>query len=112
MAATNNWSTGLFEFPDIKIFFISWCCYPCQVAVQKASVEGHPVGPIDLIPVMCFPCYFPAYVRRRIRMKFSIQGSFIEDYYTMWCCGPCAASQQVRELQAKGQKPAGLFMDK
>jgi len=107
------WDTGLFDcFSDIKVLLVSWLCGVCQVSAQKAGVEGHECGLGDLIPVCLFPFCCQIITRGKIRDKFGIEGSLVSDFLTSWCCMLCAISQQTRQLNMKGVKPAGLFMDK
>ena len=107
------WDTGLFDcFSDIKVLLVSWVCGTCQVAFQKAAVEGHECGLGDLIPVLICPLCCMIQVRGKIREKYGIGGSLIKDILEAWICGICAVSQQTRQLDMKGAKPAGMFMEK
>lgn len=91
---------------------LSWICGVCQLAQQKATVEGHECGIGDLIPVWCCaPCCL-VMVRGKIREKYGIDGNLVQDLLCSWCCTICAVSQQTRQLDMKGDKPAGICMDK
>eukprot|EP00998_Keelungia_sp_KM082_P012751 NODE_9137_length_526_cov_251.150376_g9114_i0.p2 GENE.NODE_9137_length_526_cov_251.150376_g9114_i0~~NODE_9137_length_526_cov_251.150376_g9114_i0.p2 ORF type:complete len:112 (+),score=24.20 NODE_9137_length_526_cov_251.150376_g9114_i0:73-408(+) len=106
------WDANLFEcLADVKICLVSWCCGVCQLAHQKAVVEGHECGIGDLI--ITWLCAFCCAVKIRgaIRDKYGIGGSVLTDCLTVWLCGICALSQQHRQLILKGDKPAGCFMD-
>lgn len=96
----------------VFLVLVSWCCGPCQLAYQKAAVEEHECGLGDLIPILCcgFCCFVS--VRGKIREKYGFEGSLIGDILTIMCCGLCALSQQTRQLDMKGAKPAGMFMEK
>eukprot|EP01115_Flamella_aegyptia_P008614 TRINITY_DN3594_c0_g1_i1.p1 TRINITY_DN3594_c0_g1~~TRINITY_DN3594_c0_g1_i1.p1 ORF type:complete len:123 (+),score=32.52 TRINITY_DN3594_c0_g1_i1:35-370(+) len=107
------WDTGLFDcLSDCKVCLVSWCCAPCQVAYQKAAVEEHECGLGDLIPVCCCPICCQVSVRGKIREKYGIEGSGCGDCMASFCCGICSISQQPRQLDMKGAKPAGMFMEK
>jgi len=109
----SQWDHGIFEcFGDIKVCLLSWICGTCQVAQQKATVEGHDCGIGDLIPVLCCPLCCMISVRGKIREKYGIEGSLVSDILCAWGCAICAVTQQTRQLEAKGDKPAGICMDK
>eukprot|EP01130_Rhizamoeba_saxonica_P005518 TRINITY_DN21_c0_g1_i3.p1 TRINITY_DN21_c0_g1~~TRINITY_DN21_c0_g1_i3.p1 ORF type:complete len:124 (+),score=17.52 TRINITY_DN21_c0_g1_i3:44-373(+) len=108
----STWDTGLFDcFSNPKVCVISWFCGPCQGAYQMAGVEDRECTPVDLI-LMIF-CGFCCIIKTRglIRDKFGIEGSLVMDILHIWCCGICAISQQTRQLDIKGIKPAGFLMD-
>jgi len=108
-----DWDTGIFDcFSDIKILLISWLCGTCNIAYQKAAIEGHECGIGDLIPVLFCGICCMVQVRGKIREKYGIDGTLINDILMSLCCGICAISQQTRQLDMKGAKPAGCFMDK
>jgi len=107
-----NWDVELCDcFSDIKVCLISWFCSPCQIAYQIAGVEGHECGISDGILPCLFPFCCAISVRGKIREKYGIQGSCMNDFCVVWLCGICAITQQTRQLQKKGVKPAGMFMD-
>lgn len=106
------WDVNLFEcFADIKLCLVSWLCGVCQIAHQKAVVEGHECNMVDLLLSYCFPICCAVKVRGDIRAKYGIDGSLISDILTVWCCPLCAIVQQHRQLILKGDKPAGCLMD-
>jgi len=105
------WDTGLFDcFSDCKVCLVSWLCATCQVSYQKAAVEEHECGCGDWIPVCFCPLCCVVSVRGKIREKYSIDGSCCGDLCTIMFCGICSISQQTRQLDMKGAKPAGMFM--
>jgi Cys-rich protein (TIGR01571 family) len=107
------WDTGLFDCcSDCKVCCVSWMCGVCQIAYQKAAVEEHECGCGDLIPVVCCPFCCQISTRSKIREKYGIEGSGCGDCMTSWCCMLCAISQQTRQLDMKGAKPAGMCMEK
>ena len=109
----SDWDTGIFDcFSDIKVCLLSWLCGTCQVAQQKATVEGHDCGIGDLIMVWCCGICCQVSVRGKIREKYGIDGSLVGDIVFSLCCMICSISQQTRQLDMKGDKPAGICMDK
>jgi len=108
-----DWDTGIFDcFSDIKILLISWIFGTCSVAYQKAAIEGHECAIADFIPVFFCSLCCMVKVRGQIREKYGIDGTLLNDILMSWCCGICAVAQQTRQLDMKGAKPAGCFMDK
>jgi Cys-rich protein (TIGR01571 family) len=90
---------------------VSWCCGVCQLSYQKAAVEEHPCGVGDCIPVMCCPICCQVSIRGKIREKYGLDGSCCVDFLLSAFCALCAVSQQTRQLDLKGAKPAGCFME-
>jgi hypothetical protein len=79
------------------------------LATQKATIENHDCGCMDLIPVLfCAPCC-QLKVRSRIREKYNIEGSCIGDLVISACCGLCVLVQQTKQLVHRGDKPGGIF---
>uniref|UniRef100_A0A6B2LTA1 Uncharacterized protein n=1 Tax=Arcella intermedia TaxID=1963864 RepID=A0A6B2LTA1_9EUKA len=90
---------------------ISICTGPCQLAFQIAFVEGHECGPVDCVfALLCGICC-AVKVRGDIREKYNIEGSLVGDVLSLWCCGACSLVQHVRQLQSKGVKPCGMFLE-
>ena len=90
---------------------VSYYCGICQLAYQKAAVEEHECGIGDLIPVWCCAICCQVTIRGKIREKYGLDGSCPVDCLVSLFCGLCAISQQTRQLDMKGQKPAGCFME-
>jgi Cys-rich protein (TIGR01571 family) len=67
----------------------------------------HPSFPSHSI---CSICTF-FIVRQKIRTKYGIAGGFCGDCMSICFCSLCALSQQSRQMQAKGDKPAGICME-
>lgn len=107
----SDWDTGVFDcMIDPKICIVSLFCMPCQLAFQKSAIEEHECGILDLLWMLaCGPCC-GVMVRGKIRDKYGIDGSVVTDCLFFWLCSPCAVSQQTRQLDIKGLKPAGVFM--
>ena len=110
----SDWDTPLFGcFEDIKVLIFSYVFGICTLAQQKVTLakEGEKCGFMDMIMAyICFPCTAVT-VRGQIREKYNIAGSCFGDLITLWICGICAISQQVRQMQKKGTKPAGFMID-
>jgi len=108
-----GWDTGLCDcFSDCKVCIVTYFCGVCQIAYQKAAVEEHECGCGDFIPACIFPFCCAVSVRGKIREKYGIEGGCCGDFMTLLFCGLCALTQQTRQLQMKGAKPAGMFMEK
>jgi Cys-rich protein (TIGR01571 family) len=110
---TNHWEHGIFDcFGDVKVCLLSGFCNLWQVAQQKATVEEHDCGIGDVMAVWCCHLCCLVIVRGKIREKYGIEGSTISDFLSICFCAVCAITQQTRQLEAKGNKPAGICMDK
>jgi len=107
-----EWDTTLFDcFADCKVLAVTCCCTPCQGAYQYATVQDRDCSIVDLLYFFfCGPCFF-IYTRGLIREKFNLSGSCMMDVISLCCCSLCAISQQTRQLEIKGRRPAGMFMD-
>eukprot|EP01123_Difflugia_compressa_P005000 TRINITY_DN16530_c0_g1_i1.p1 TRINITY_DN16530_c0_g1~~TRINITY_DN16530_c0_g1_i1.p1 ORF type:complete len:117 (-),score=14.85 TRINITY_DN16530_c0_g1_i1:131-481(-) len=107
-----EWETTLFDcFTDPKVLLVSWCCAPCQVSFQSATIEGRDCSILDLIiALFCGPCCAVS-ARGKIREKYGFEGSMMSDILAVWCCPLCAISQQTRQMEMRGDRPSGLFMD-
>jgi len=112
MAATGAWDTGLCDcFSDCKVFLVSWCCAPCQIAQQIATVEGRECTFGDGFLSCLFPLCCAVKARRLVREKYGIVGGGCNDCCMVWICGLCAISQHTRQIRLRGDKPGGMFMD-
>eukprot|EP00999_Lentomonas_sp_LEN2_P001007 NODE_2011_length_672_cov_185.988991_g1961_i0.p1 GENE.NODE_2011_length_672_cov_185.988991_g1961_i0~~NODE_2011_length_672_cov_185.988991_g1961_i0.p1 ORF type:complete len:110 (+),score=22.41 NODE_2011_length_672_cov_185.988991_g1961_i0:80-409(+) len=108
----STWDVGLFScFSEPKICLVTWCCAPCQLAHQKAVVEGKECSVVDAILADCFFICFATMIRGKVREKYGIPGGCCGDCCTIYFCALCALVQQHNQLIAKGDKPAGCFMD-
>jgi len=105
------WQSGLFGcFDDVKVCLVSCFCPFCQLATQKATVEDHPCGIMDLLTVCLCTCCCGIVVRGKVREKYQISGNLVGDIVGACFC-PCALAQQTRELQSRGAKPSGMCME-
>jgi len=66
---------------------------------------------MDLICMLFFGICCIVKTRGDMREKYGIEGSLVVDILSVWCCAICAISQQTRQLDIKGAKPAGFLMD-
>eukprot|EP01132_Coremiostelium_polycephalum_P009705 gene9705-11919_t len=108
---SGDWEHGLCSCcEDMRVCCISFLWPNLQLLQQRVTVEGKECDFLDCLCVHClFPCAACA-TRAAIREKHGIEGSLVMDILSVWCCPLCAITQQTRQLQAKGEKPAGLFM--
>ena len=80
------------------------CCVPggilCMqgLAVDRATGQGCAIP--YLLVCLC-ACIGGAINRGKIRDNYGIAGSFINDCLIWWCCAPCAACQEYREVQRR-----------
>eukprot|EP00296_Roombia_truncata_P009731 JP448357.1.p3 GENE.JP448357.1~~JP448357.1.p3 ORF type:complete len:124 (+),score=36.71 JP448357.1:25-396(+) len=111
---TQQWKYGLLDFSDAKQFLLSWFCMPCQLGQNRAVMAGRKSFTDDIVtdflPAFLCPICFAVVNREDIRNKYQIPGSTGEDIALLLFCGPCAMSQQTRELTEQGI-PAQVFMD-
>eukprot|EP01116_Phalansterium_solitarium_P013185 TRINITY_DN3032_c0_g1_i1.p1 TRINITY_DN3032_c0_g1~~TRINITY_DN3032_c0_g1_i1.p1 ORF type:complete len:112 (+),score=11.72 TRINITY_DN3032_c0_g1_i1:74-409(+) len=109
----SQWDIELCDcFSDCKTFLVSWFCSPCQLAYQKVAVEEtQPCGFGDCILPCLFSLCCAVSIRGKIRAKYGIDGGCMGDFCVILFCYVCAVTQQTRQLNAKGAKPAGMFMD-
>jgi len=95
---------------DCRVLCFSVLCCPCQVAIQRSRA----LGKSGCYCCDCFcsplPC-FTAKVWSEIREKYNIEGGYCGDLLIVCCCTVCAVSQQSRQLQIRGDKPAGMCME-
>jgi len=78
------------------------CCMQAQ-AVDRAT-QGNEGVFMPLLCVCCLGCIGAAINRGKIRESFSISGSFVNDCLIWSCCGPCAATQEYREVRTRTNK--------
>mmetsp|Transcript_758 Transcript_758/g.1027 ORF Transcript_758/g.1027 Transcript_758/m.1027 type:complete len:123 (+) Transcript_758:1098-1466(+) len=106
------WSTGLFSCcDDFKVCVVSTFCCPCQLAYQRAAIDNEQCQFSSCFPFLFCPICCAVNVRADLREKYSVPGSFIADLFAMCVCWACAVAQQTRQLDMKGLRPAGMFMD-
>ncbi|KAL8261406.1 hypothetical protein R6Q59_025455 [Mikania micrantha] len=112
-----DWSTGLFQCTsNMKNCFLTTLC-PCVTFGEIAEIltEGHTpwyepatlcacLGAASFIFIFLFWLTFPYTCLYRIKMrrKYKLKGSLIEDCAINAFCGWCALCQQYRELDHQG----------
>ncbi|EGG22491.1 hypothetical protein DFA_04619 [Cavenderia fasciculata] len=107
-----SWDFSLFgccSAPFISFLSCAFC--PCQVARQRATTFKKFGCGDCLFSICCFPCA-SCINRRRIRQNYDIVGNDIGDCCCTCLCGCCTVVQHARELDLKGDRPGGLFMEK
>lgn len=107
----SRWDTSLFSCFENGMVFVATCfCLPCQLAYQKSAVNNQRCEFKACLPFLFCPCCCGVVVRSDIREKYGFPGTFCGDLLTLFCCPCCAVSQQSRQLDLKGLRPAGIFM--
>lgn len=105
----SHWAVGLFDCLDTHLdaFLVSWACGVCVIATQKATLEGRTGCNIaqDCVPVTCCPLCCATLVRTQIRDRYGIEGSCISDALVSCLCSVCALTQQVQQMEHKGDRP-------
>lgn len=61
------------------------------------------VWPFGIIPALVFGTIY----RGKLREKFAIPGSWLEDVLTWGCCMPCAIAQEARHVDRAANMPVG-----
>ena len=102
------WQHSLFGcFNDKRLTCMSLIC-PCITAGLTADEVDEPFLLCGLLSV--FPCdniniYSNAIIRGKVRDKFGIDGSAVEDCLVSQCCLCCASIQQGQEIKTR----TGMF---
>eukprot|EP01124_Arcella_intermedia_P032102 TRINITY_DN7418_c0_g1_i1.p1 TRINITY_DN7418_c0_g1~~TRINITY_DN7418_c0_g1_i1.p1 ORF type:complete len:135 (-),score=11.58 TRINITY_DN7418_c0_g1_i1:56-460(-) len=105
-----RWADGLFDCSkDLPGFVVALFCFPCMSLMQLVSLQSRAPKWQDLLRLALLPCFL-ADVRREIRLKWDIDGSFPVDFVAVLLCGPCAIAQQTRFLKQKHVFPSGSPM--
>ncbi len=82
-----------------------------QASHQKAVVENKECSIVDCILFSCLPLCCMYALRQQIKTKYGIGEGLLFTVLAVWCCAICGIVQQQRHLIAKGDRPAGCFMD-
>ncbi|KAK5580935.1 hypothetical protein RB653_000962 [Dictyostelium firmibasis] len=106
-----NWEQGLCDCgSDCRVFCISYIWPGLQIMQQRATAENRQCDACDCILVTSCFHLIACTTRSKIREKHGIDGNCCGDSCAVCYCTPCAVSQQTMQLQAKGEKPSGIFM--
>ena len=79
-------------------------CVPCGAQCLQAKAVDKATGQGPLVPcllVTCCSCIGGAINRGKIRERYGIEGSFVNDCVIWWICGCCAACQEYRETKKR-----------
>jgi Cys-rich protein (TIGR01571 family) len=109
-----DWDTGLFDcLSDVRGCLISSFCAICQISQQRAILGGRvDPEPCDFLLVLALPQCLQIATRGEIRHKYGIRGNIAEDIFVTIFCQWCSIAQQTRQLNMRGDRPGGCFMDK
>jgi len=114
LLSMGDWDTGLFHCTGQehwKSFFVSAFCLCCQGAYQRAGLDQRECNAKDALLMLFCPICTLVHTRWKIREKYGISGSAPVDVMTLLCCTVCAVAQQTRQMDLRGAKPAGMWMD-
>ncbi|XP_074662579.1 placenta-specific gene 8 protein-like [Tubulanus polymorphus] len=95
------WSTGIFAiFSDCKICMCVTCCYYCSMCdIATRMDESCFVGCCNIDAGGCsFPVGALA-LRVKLRTKYNIKGSILQDMCCLYWCHSCAVCQMMREME-------------
>lgn len=90
-------------FSDFPVCLFGWCVPGGFMCLQAAAVDKA-TGTGAVVPylLVCFlVCIGGAINRGKIRDHFGIEGGFVGDCFTWWCCGACAGCQEYREVKRR-----------
>lgn len=77
-----------------------WCCALCTISNLQSKVLGQETW--SIVPTCCF-LYFcnicsRTAARYNLRRRQNVPGNMMGDCILTWCCGPCAACQELRSV--------------
>ena len=83
--------------PCLLVFCCGCSCVPyAQAMVQQDSSKN---CVLEGVKAMCFCC---SCQRGEFREKYGIEGGFVGDLLTTWCCYCCAGLQMLGESNKRG----------
>ncbi|XP_065659901.1 uncharacterized protein LOC100213815 isoform X2 [Hydra vulgaris] len=88
-------------FNDITTCLITYFL-PCLTAGKNAEFVGENCLLYGCLSLTCVNFFFNAKIREKIREKYSIEGSFLNDIVCYCCCPLCALVQDAQEITAHG----------
>jgi len=108
----NQWKTGLFDCTDdLKLCMCGTFCEPCLLYENGQKLNG-PDGPwkehgIWYVVTWIFaPCVPFMFLRNKVRQKYDIEGTDMEDIGAGLLCGACVNCQVARELRDNREEEA------
>mmetsp|Transcript_7233 Transcript_7233/g.22661 ORF Transcript_7233/g.22661 Transcript_7233/m.22661 type:complete len:216 (-) Transcript_7233:169-816(-) len=121
-----QWTTGLHQFyRHPKSCIDAVLCYHCHASRQYNMLEhGRPgmhwpmcmastaadvAAPLMDVNCLCGSFFVTVLNRRRVREKYRIAGSDLNDAVTVLFCHYCANAQHYRELAAHGDTPGTVL---
>ncbi|KAM9942757.1 hypothetical protein ACTFIT_006149 [Dictyostelium discoideum] len=106
-----NWEHGLCDCTsDCRVCCISYLWPGLQIMQQRATVDNRQCEATDCLLATFFFPLVTCLTRSQIREKHGIDGNFCGDSCAVCYCTLCVVHQQTMQLQAKGEKPSGIFM--
>lgn len=91
---------GCFDNCGVCIITYFVPCYTQGRVAEKVGDDCLTCGLIQLVPIANW--YFAATIRGKVRAQKNIEGSFVMDCLTIWCCYCCAITQEAQEVNALG----------
>ncbi|KAJ3142864.1 hypothetical protein HDU90_002735 [Geranomyces variabilis] len=101
-----DWTHGLFDcFSDIGTCCVAACFPCCQYGKNKQALNKSDgcCGDCCMYCVVASCGFGPCLAsggRATVRAKYNITGDGCSDLCAHWCCGPCALTQEKREIEA------------
>jgi len=108
---SNNWQNGIFGCcSDIGQCCFAYFC-PCIVAGKNAEAMGENCCLYGFLSTLgCIGLFTQSTIRQKIRERYGIEGSFINDIMCYCCCPLCALVQEANEIKAHGGAPGAMAM--
>lgn len=99
-----EWGNGLFGcFNNCTVCIITYFV-PCYTAGKVAESVGESClmcALVMFVPIANIICR--AQIRGKVRESKNIEGGFVGDLLSAWCCACCALVQEANETGALGQ---------
>ena len=101
-----NFNEDLFGcFSELPICLFG-CCVPAGACCLQATAVDKCYGQGKFVPflfVCSLGCIGGAINRGKIRLRYSLEGSFCGDLLTWWICGTCAGIQEYKEARNRSR---------
>lgn len=82
-------------FDDIGLCLITYFV-PCYTAGKNAEAMGENCLLYGIAGITCVLPFTNGMIRQKVREKYGIEGSFINDIICHWCCTLCALVQDAQ----------------